>query len=130
MYCVYFIRDLVTSDTKIGRTSDLRKRLHGLQTSTPHRLRVVDYVVCDSEQETIQLESFYHHHMRGQWISGEWYRDVRDFQIRDLKSHCFNFVRRAQQAHFDFDSPVAPQIITMPEPSTFTFIVQAGRKAA
>jgi Meiotically up-regulated gene 113 len=137
---VYFIFDTVALLTKIGMTSNLRARFAKLQTSTGHRLRVREFIACDTKDEAKWLETFCHDRYLVLRRTGEWFANIEDWHIYDVKKHSMNFTKRpqeglydtrnARQRMFEFERSVVPQVIAMPEVLTFTTIVQAGRKAA
>lgn len=66
--CVYFIR-AGAGPIKIGFTTDIKRRLPGLQTSTPKRLRVLAVM-----PGRIGLERAMHQRFQEHRIAGEWFR--------------------------------------------------------
>ena len=77
-HCVYFAeRD---GFVKIGRTSDLKKRMHDIGKGScmpqgmsvgPVRLLAVIYCAC--ETKTCVRERHFHDKFRSQWLEGEWF---------------------------------------------------------
>ena len=80
---VYFIKTCDNKQlVKIGKATDVDKRLSQLQTGNGSTLAVVGKIKCDSEEEALTLESTIHKAFSNLRIRGEWFRwsvNLRNF---------------------------------------------------
>lgn len=67
---VYFIRDTVQDQVKIGRGKDVRKRTQNLQTGNPSRLQLMGWIIVDNDA---QEERRLHQRYGEQRGLGEWF---------------------------------------------------------
>lgn len=68
---VYLLRDSNTGLVKIGRTTDINKRLSSLQTGHPSHLQLLHTIDC---ADYILEEAFLHSILRYFRTRGEWFR--------------------------------------------------------
>lgn len=71
--CVYFIQ----SDAglvKIGKTSNIKKRMSSLQGSSPVELKLLHTIPCESDEEAFLLEAALHVRFMASRQRGEWFR--------------------------------------------------------
>lgn len=78
----YFVQGVPLSPVKIGRATDVASRLSGLQTGTPHELRVL--LVLEGDREAEMHDRFALHRIRGEWF--EWCDEIRRFIVDNLDS--------------------------------------------
>jgi hypothetical protein len=72
---VYFIKDLVTGNIKIGKAINPAKRLKSLQTGNPNKLVIVTTQVGGEE-----LENELHRRFANSRISGEWFYPTKELE--------------------------------------------------
>ncbi|MGN7160813.1 GIY-YIG nuclease family protein [Sphingomonas sp. SAFR-052] len=65
---LYFIRS-EAGPIKIGVSNDVRKRLKGLQTSSPYKLSIACIKRCAAMEEGAYHERFAAHRLHGEWFS-------------------------------------------------------------
>lgn len=65
---IYFVHALGTNYVKIGFASRPMRRLHGLQTSSPHELKMLAVTVGTIADERAMHKRFKAHHVRGEWF--------------------------------------------------------------
>ena len=70
---VYFIQIDEDGPIKIGRTSDVEKRMTSLQTAHHRRLRVV-HLETPGKGQSLKLEKQFHADFSDHRIRGEWFR--------------------------------------------------------
>jgi len=63
----------VTGDVKVGRSSDVDRRIRELQTGCPHRLRLILHLPGEGGVERSIHESF--HRYRTRYGKGEWFSE-------------------------------------------------------
>lgn len=74
--CVYFLRAGISGPVKIGRASDLRSRLHTVQTGNHEPLYVLGAIPGGRE-----LERSLHARFSRQWLRGEWFHPSRELMV-------------------------------------------------
>lgn len=72
-YCVYLLKDPQSESYKIGRTSNLKRRLGSLNTSRPQSLILVDCIPMESQADAIQGEAYAHYSLHPFRITREWF---------------------------------------------------------
>lgn len=84
---LYIIQMAVTGDFKVGRTNDIERRLGEIQTSCPHKLRVILHApgLGHEEKHVHRRLRTYRTRMR----KGEWFREEGIGMIPD---HLWNMV--------------------------------------
>lgn len=78
--CVYFIKNVETNNTKIGRTNDINKRLCTLQTGNDCELKIDRIIKCDTYEESCKLEKSLHIEFSACHIRGEWFK-IKEFEF-------------------------------------------------
>ena len=58
---------------KIGRTTDLYKRIHNIKTGCPHKITRVLIMISEFEEEVIGWEKLLHRLLSDSTLNGEWY---------------------------------------------------------
>lgn len=66
---VYFVLVDSTRNIKIGYSTNIRRRIHTLQTSIPEKIKLLGYITGDMNKEK-ELHKMFRVHK----IKGEWYR--------------------------------------------------------
>lgn len=66
--CIYFIQCELTGLVKIGLASNVHKRLSGLQTGSPTKLKLVGSIVFDASLEKLLHKHFEDDHSHGEWF--------------------------------------------------------------
>lgn len=87
---IYFIFNSDSYAIKIGRASDVEKRLQSLQTSSPVLLQILKVIPVDSIKKSQELEAYLHTRFRHLRMSGEWFRadpELRNYIIRCDESY-------------------------------------------
>lgn len=69
---IYFIQTADNRYVKIGTAEDPIKRLAGIQTSMPYKIRLIGVMLGD-----YALESTLHHKFRSTRVRGEWFQTTR-----------------------------------------------------
>jgi hypothetical protein len=69
---VYFISD--GSYIKIGKANDVKSRIKDMQTGSAHKLTLLHYIKCMSEEEAFALETYLHDKYKDLHVRGEWYK--------------------------------------------------------
>jgi hypothetical protein len=79
---VYFIRELGSLAIKIGRASEVKRRVGQLQTGNPSKLELLGWLVTenDAKAELMLHESFIEERIRGEWFSID-----QDDVLRELR---------------------------------------------
>lgn len=76
--CVYFVSEFgAEGPVKIGHTTDIRRRLRGLQTSNALELEVLCVAPC---LEPENLERAIHYRLSTSRLQGEWFRRTRELE--------------------------------------------------
>jgi len=77
---IYFIQEKLLGHIKIGRSSNLEKRLQIFATDLPFEIELVHYIKSYN-YEKIELE--FHKHFKRQRVNGEWFKlsDAEIFAI-------------------------------------------------
>ena len=69
--CVYLIKEKHTDSYKIGKSTDVKRRLNGLQVANPNELKLVGYYWSDeAKKEESQFKADY----KDKNIRGEWFK--------------------------------------------------------
>lgn len=63
----YVIEAVGTNLVKIGKTNDVAKRISALQIASPHRLRLIAWLVGDIERDLHEM--FVANRVRGEWFT-------------------------------------------------------------
>lgn len=79
-YVVYFIKNMETSNIKIGRTNEIETRLIKLQTGNDCELKIIKTIPCESFNDSCKLESSLHSLFHNFHIRGEWFK-ITDEQL-------------------------------------------------
>ncbi|BAZ02925.1 hypothetical protein NIES37_69380 (plasmid) [Tolypothrix tenuis PCC 7101] len=83
---VYFIFNSDSYAIKIGRDSNVEKRLQSLQTSSPVTLEILKVLPMESLKKAQEVEAYLHKRFGHLRMSGEWFR--ADPQLRDYITRC------------------------------------------
>jgi len=73
---IYFIKDIVTQAIKIGYSGTPKKRLIGLQTTSPHELILLGTIQGGLEHETAYHDKFAQYKLRGEWFKADILPDI------------------------------------------------------
>src|SRR5262249_10864231 len=65
---IYFIQNTVSKAIKIGYSKDPRKRLIGLQSTTPDRLELLGYIHGGLEHERCYHDKFEEYRLQREWF--------------------------------------------------------------
>lgn len=94
---VYFIKDITSNKTKIGRTDkNPNARLSQLQTGNCNKLIVLNYIECKTTEESVMLESALHQKYNYLNYNGEWFEHCEDFEDRFIHEKIFNDEQRRE----------------------------------
>lgn len=86
---VYFVKACDKSkQIKIGRTSDIGKRLSSLQTGSPVKLKIIGIIECRSDAHSKEIETELHKMFAPYRTHGEWFRSTQNM---------LNFIRAANE---------------------------------
>jgi hypothetical protein len=89
MSYVYFILDEVSNAVKIGKANDVHNRLGELQVGNPNPLKIIHYINCVNERDSLIQEKIFHTKFDSFHMRGEWFRfDLscfREFIIESVK---------------------------------------------
>jgi hypothetical protein len=66
---------------KIGISSDVAKRLRGIQTNHPQKISVI---LSQFVKNNLELESFFHEKYKSKRVSGEWFR-LDEVELKEAK---------------------------------------------
>lgn len=66
--CVYFAWSPEAASVKIGYSSNIKKRLIGLQTSSPYELVLFAYITGNKEFEAALHENLKDYRLKGEWF--------------------------------------------------------------
>lgn len=105
-HVVYAIQNESTGHIKIGRARVLGRRVAELQTSSPHRLRIVAYAPCGSKDVARWLEKEMHAELSAWRAIGEWFHpstDVYDLVRSMLSIHWVTRAARVTPARVAID---------------------------
>ncbi|WP_181154232.1 GIY-YIG nuclease family protein [Nostoc sp. 'Peltigera membranacea cyanobiont' N6] len=97
---VYFIFNSDSYAIKIGRATDVEKRLQSLQTSSPVPLKILKTIPIDSIKKAQEVETYLHTKFRHLKMSGEWFR--ADPELR-------NYITRCDESYFQNSCLIQPQ---------------------
>lgn len=88
---VYFIKDLITGNIKIGRAVNPIKRLKSLQTGNPNKL-----VIVTTQEGGEKLENELHRRFAASRIIGEWFSPSKELEdyISALKQSCIDALKK------------------------------------
>lgn len=75
---IYFVKAEGTPYVKIGYAEDVFRRMSGMQTDCPHKIRLIRTVEGDYEQEKSFHHLFAAYHFRGEWF------EITEDMIEDL----------------------------------------------
>jgi len=96
---IYFILNSDSYAIKIGRASNVEKRLQSLQTSSPVTLQVLKVIPVVSLKKAQEVETYLHAKFAHLRMNGEWFRAVP--QLKDYIACC-------DASHFDNSLSVEP----------------------
>jgi hypothetical protein len=65
---VYFIQVIKTGDIKIGFSTNIKSRIHTLQTSIPESIKLLGFISGDLKLEKELHKKFKHLKKRGEWF--------------------------------------------------------------
>jgi hypothetical protein len=65
---IYFIQNVETGHIKIGYAASPEKRLNGLQTGSPHELKLLHSIPGTPADEATLHKKFQQHRLRGEWF--------------------------------------------------------------
>lgn len=108
---VYFILDANTSQIKIGRAGNIKKRLQNLQTGNPSQLQLMGWIKCDDDMEN-QLERELHQQYKKQRCMGEWF-DIGPTEVLNELQKETGFVPRPSDSFeiIGFDKDAVPEYL-------------------
>ena len=86
---IYVISEEASPYLKIGVTTDIERRLSGLQTGNPRKLFVADLVEFECERHAYFVESAVHSRLAGRKKQGEWF-DVPVEQVTEAINRAFS----------------------------------------
>jgi len=87
---VYILHAVGTRYYKIGRATNITKRIKGIQTSNPHRIELVKFCETDGRCSSVDIEKIMHEKFKKKHFRGEWFTLTQDdFTIFD--QICENF---------------------------------------
>jgi hypothetical protein len=71
---VYFVRAKDHALMKIGKATDVGRRLKEIQTSCPYELEIMGVIKCKSEAHAFAVEKMAHEYLENSRTHGEWFR--------------------------------------------------------
>jgi hypothetical protein len=95
--CVYFLHAEGTNLVKVGWTGDLDRRVHQLQTASPHKLRLLGVHLGDKDVERVYHKDLQPYRQRGEWF-------FLTHEVRRWLSRCLNMHYEAMRACCRFHS--------------------------
>jgi len=93
---IYVLRKKANSNApiKIGKAKDPVKRLKGLQTGNPEKLRIIHLVKCRSEMHSRSIEQELHSRLKKYKMTGEWYKSGALGKFREILDSMNYFDRK------------------------------------
>ncbi|STQ89310.1 GIY-YIG nuclease family protein [Iodobacter fluviatilis] len=85
---VYFVSDDLRNQVKIGRSTDVKRRVKTLQTGNPSALKLMGWINTANDAS---MESELHEHYKGLRGIGEWFSIGPTEVLNELKRH-YGFV--------------------------------------
>ncbi len=78
---VYFIQIISSGEIKIGYSTNVKKRMNGLQTAIPEKIKLLGFFAGDKQKEKELHKKFKHLRIKGEWFKC-------DASIIDLINSC------------------------------------------
>lgn len=74
-HCVYVLSEGGDGCRKIGRSSNLWRRLEKYTVSSPREIKIEGVLFVGSLDESVKLEKYFHNHFKkaGRHVKGEWF---------------------------------------------------------